>query len=167
MFFISITESIPEYLSYFPCLVFELSKGEILSRKYCHAYSTDVRWAQTWRRHTFLLKIEFYKIVISSQKNFFWAQNFLNTWRYTCSLQKYTLILLRDVKSADILMTRRVTPTTKCHTFLTKEWVVKISISSQQKLVSNQKFSQLHSFMSSFEWMIFHFNQGSGNFSIT
>ena len=114
MLFISITESISEYLNYFACLVFELSKAKILSRNYCHAYSTDVkqtnlleirhiwlglwlkllfirylyenrrfncyfcgfdnsyfvsaifvplRGAQTWRRHTFLLKNEFYKTV--------------------------------------------------------------------------------------------------------
>ena len=43
MLFISITESIPEYLSYFACLVSELSKVKILSRNYCHEYSTDVK----------------------------------------------------------------------------------------------------------------------------
>ena len=73
----------------------------------------------------FLLKKEFMKLLISLQKKLFWAQNFLDLWSFTCSLQIYTWILLRDVKSADILVPRRVTPILKCYTFLTKEWELK------------------------------------------
>ena len=115
----------------------------------------------------FLLKKEFMKLLISLQKKLFWAQDFLGLWSFTCFLQIYTWILLRDVKSADILVPRWVTPISKWHTFLTKDWVVKMSISSQQKLILTQNFAELHSFMRSFERMIFDFTQGTGNFSMT
>ena len=115
----------------------------------------------------FLLKSEFMKLFISLQKKLFWAQNFLYLWSFTCSFQIYAWILLRGVKSADILVPRRVTPNSKCHTFLTKEWVVKMSISSQQKLILTQNFAELHSFMRSFEWIIFDFTHGTGKFSMT
>ena len=43
MFFISITEVVPEYLSYYRCLVFELSEVKILSRNIVARFSPDRR----------------------------------------------------------------------------------------------------------------------------